>query len=124
MADTQRIFNVDHNPRANEIALADFLKSAAVTSKTKFLVIAGHIHNYERFLQDDVVYLVSGGGGAQPYPVVRTPSDLYQDKSFPNFHYVKLVLDGNTLKGMMYRLDLDAATPTWQVKDTFKLRAR
>jgi hypothetical protein len=124
VADIQKILNVDHNPRANEIALADLLKSAAVTSKTRFLVIAGHFHNYERFLQDDVAYLVSGGGGAHPYPVVRTPSDLYQDTSFPNFHYVKLVLVGNILRGTMYRLDLDAATPTWQAKDTFELRAR
>jgi hypothetical protein len=124
MADIQKNFNVDHNPRPNEIALADFLKGVAVTSKARFLVSAGHIHNYERFLQDDVVYLVSGGGGAHPYPVERTPSDLYQDNSFPNFHYVKLVLEGNTLKGTMYRLDPDAATPTWQEKDTFQLRAR
>jgi acid phosphatase type 7 len=71
-----------------------------------------------------VVYLLSGGGGARPYPVERTPSDLYQDNSFPNFHYVKLVLEGNTLKGTMYRLDANAATPTWQEKDTFQLRAR
>lgn len=124
MADIQKNFSVDHNPRPNEMALADFLKSAAVTSKARFLVSAGHIHNYERFLQDDVVYLVSGGGGAHPYPVERTPSDLYQDSSFPNFHYVKLVLEGNTLKGTMYRLDPGADTPTWQEKDTFQIRAR
>jgi hypothetical protein len=124
MADIQKNFNVDHNPRPNEISLADFLKSAAVTSGARFLVSSGHIHNYERFLQNDVVYLVSGGGGAHPYPVERTPSDLYQDSSFPNFHYIKLVLEGNTLNGTMYRLDPDAATPTWQEKDTFQLRAR
>jgi len=28
MADIQEKFNVDHNPRPNEIALADFLKRA------------------------------------------------------------------------------------------------
>jgi acid phosphatase type 7 len=124
VADIQRILNVDHNPRPNEVALADFLKNATATSKARFLVIAGHVHNYERFLQDDVVYLVSGGGGAQPYPVERTASDLYQDSSFPNFHYVKLVLEGDTLKGTMYRLDSEAATPRWEAKDTFWLRAK
>ena len=124
VADIQRILYVDHNPRPNEIALADFLTSAAGTSRAKFLVIAGHIHNYERFLRDDVAYLVSGGGGAQPYPVERTPSDLYQESSFPNFHYVKLVLEGDTLKGTMYRLDTVAATPSWEARDTFQLRAK
>jgi acid phosphatase type 7 len=124
VADIQKNFNVDHNPRANEISLADYLKAAAATSKAKFLVSAGHIHNYERTLQDDVVYLVSGGGGAHPYPVERTPNDLYQDQGFPNFHYVKFVLEGNTLKGTMYRLDLEATTPAWQAKDTFELRAK
>lgn len=125
VADIQTKFNVDHNPRPNEIALADFLKSAAAKSKAKFLVSAGHIHNYERSVQDDVVYLVCGGGGARPYPVERTPNDLYQDSSFPNYHYVKLVLEGNTLKGTMYRLaDPDAPTPAWQEKDTFQIRAK
>ena len=124
VADIQKNFNVDHNPRPNEISFADFLKDAAATSKARFLVSAGHIHNYERTLQDDVVYLVSGGGGAHPYPVERTPSDLYQDSAFPNFHYVKFILDGTTLKGTMYRLDPDAATPTWQAKDTFELHAK
>ena len=124
VADIQKNFNVDHNPRPNEISLVDFLKSAAATSKARFLVSAGHIHNYERAVQDDVVYLVSGGGGAHPYPVERTPTDLYQDNTFPNFHYVKFVLEGGTLKGTMYRLDLDAATPVWQEKDTFQIRAK
>jgi len=125
VADIQKNLNVDHNPRPNEIALADFLKSAAVKSKAKFIVSAGHIHNYERSVQDDVVYLVCGGGGARPYPVERTPNDLYQDNLFPNYHYVKLVLEGNTLKGTMYRLaDPDAATPSWQEKDTFQVRAK
>jgi hypothetical protein len=124
VADIQKNFNIDHNPRPNEISLRDYLKSTAVTSKAKFLVSAGHIHNYERTVQDDVVYLVSGGGGAHPYPVERTPNDLYQDNGFPNFHYVKLVLEGNALKGTMYRFDPDAPTPTWEAKDSFELRAK
>lgn len=124
VADIQRNFNVDHNPRPNELSLADYLKNTAVTSKARFLVSAGHIHNYERFLQDDVVYLVAGGGGAHPYPVERTATDLYQDNAFPNFHYIKLVLEGNTLRGTMYRLDPVAAALAWQEKDSFQLRAK
>jgi acid phosphatase type 7 len=123
VADIQAHFNVDHNPRPNETALAHFLRTAATASPAKFIVVAGHIHNYERFLQDGVVYLVSGGGGAQPYPVERTPRDLYQDSGFPNYHYVKFVLDGGTLRATMYRLE-DPTAGTWEAKDKFEVRSK
>jgi hypothetical protein len=122
MADIQTRFNVDHNPRPNEVALAQYLRAEAMANRARFVVVAGHIHNYERFLQDDVVYLVSGGGGARPHAVDRTPPDLYQDLGFPNYHYVKLVLAGHNLRGTMYRLADDGAT--WETKDTFEIRCR
>ena len=121
VADIQTRFIVDHNPRPNEIALAQFLKTAA--SRARFIVSAGHIHNYERLLQDGVVYLVSGGGGAVPYQVDRTPLDLYQDSGFPNYHYVKFVLDGHILRGTMYRL-ADPDRRDWEAKDKFEVRAK
>jgi hypothetical protein len=52
------------------------------------VVSAGHIHNYERHLVGDVVYLVSGGGGAKRSRSA-TPDDLYQSDLFPNFNAVK-----------------------------------
>ena len=125
VADIQTRLRVDHNPRPNEIALADYLAEAARTSRARFLVASGHIHNYERFLRDDVVYLVSGGGGAVPYEVDRTPTDLYQDSEFPNFHYVKLTVTDGTLKGVMWRLDDPSGTTAgFTAKDTFELQAR
>jgi hypothetical protein len=51
------------------------------------------------------VYLVSGGGGATPYRVARTAGDLYQEKVFPIYHYVKFVSEAGGLKATMYRLD-------------------
>src|SRR5436190_12821013 len=72
VADIQTRLRIDHNPRPNELALADYLKETARTNRVRFIIVAGHVHNYERFLQDDVVYLVSGGGGAVPYEVDRT----------------------------------------------------
>ncbi len=119
VADVQTKLFVDHNPRPNEMALASLLE-ANRKSRVKFVVIAGHIHNYERFERNGVVYLVSGGGGATPYPVERTPADAYQDSSFPNYHYLKFAVAGEILKGTMYRL----ANPghfTWEVKDTFEV---
>jgi hypothetical protein len=125
VADLQTKFNVNHNPRPNEIALSELLKNAAVNNAARFVVVAGHIHNYERFLQDDVVYLVCGGGGAQPYQVERSPSDLYQDSSFPNYHYVKFVLENGKLVGTMYRLSgPEVAAPKWDAKDHFEIAAK
>ena len=112
----------DDNPRPNEMAVVDLLKMEKRKSKAKFVVVAGHIHNYERFEQGGVVYLVSGGGGAPPQTIARTSTDLYQDNSFPNFHYVKFVLNGNTMDATMYRL-ADTSGPVWEPKDTFKVEA-
>ena len=125
VADIQTRLRLDHNPRPNEIALAEYLSVASRSTRARLIVIAGHIHNYERFLQDDVVYLVSGGGGAVPYEVDRTPPDLYKGIDFPNYHYVKLTIAAGTLKGEMYRLDEPAAPmPHFTVKDTFEVRAQ
>jgi acid phosphatase type 7 len=123
VADIQSRLIVDHNPRPNEIALAQFLQTGASATQARFIVAAGHIHNYQRFLQDGVVYLVSGGGGAAPYQIDRTPPDLYQDLGFPNYHYVKFVLDGETLRGTMFRL-ADPSAGTWEAKDRFDVHAK
>ena len=83
VADFQTRINVSHNPRPNEIVLRDDLEAIAPTIKAKIIVIAGHIHNYERFLRGDVTYLVSGGGAASPVDVERAPEDLYPEQGFP-----------------------------------------
>jgi len=113
----------DHNVRPNEAALADYLGRAAAATKARFLVSAGHVHNYERFFQDGVTYLVSGGGGARPYPVERGAADLYQNPDFPNYHYVRLELRGGRLSATMVRLN-DHARPDphdWEIRDRFEL---
>ena len=125
VADFQRRFAVDHNPRPNEIALRDYLESMAPKLHARIIVSAGHIHNYERAQRGGVIYLVAGGGGASPVPVDRSPEDLYQSNDFPNYHYVKFVLEGGSLKAKMYRLvDATAESPTWQVRDEFIVQAK
>jgi hypothetical protein len=123
VVDVQENGDPGHNGRPNEHALAEILAKAPEKSRVRFVVIAGHIHNYERFLQDDIVYLVSGGGGADPRPVVRGPADLYRDTRFPNYHYVRFARNGDDLTVTMVRVaDPNATTPAWQEEDHFELR--
>jgi acid phosphatase type 7 len=126
VADVQIVKLTDHNPRPNEISLAGYLKTVAPRSAAKFIVSAGHIHNYERFAADGVTYLVSGGGGASPYEVDRTHLDLYQSADFPNYHYVRLELRGNRVHCEMIRLgDYDEPAPKqWQTRDRFEITLR
>jgi len=124
VADVQTVKMVDHNPRPNEQALADYLGGLAAHTRARIVVIAGHIHNYERFEQAGVQYLVSGGGGAKPYEIDRTAADLYQDTDFPNYHYVRFELRAKTLLGEMIRLGENAAAAEpkdWQIRDRFEL---
>ncbi|MGO9512038.1 MAG: metallophosphoesterase family protein [Steroidobacteraceae bacterium] len=123
VADVQAVKLVDHNPRPNEQALADYLGALAAHTNARIVVSAGHIHNYERFTRDGVVYLVSGGGGAKPYEVDRTPDDLYQNSDFPNYHFVRFEVRAKTLIGEMIRLGPSAAVEpeAWEVRDRFEL---
>ena len=124
VVDVQVNGDASHNGRPNEHALAECLAQAPEKSRVRFIVAAGHIHNYERFFRDGIVYLVSGGGGADPRPIVRGPADLYQDPAFPNYHYVRFVEEGENLTGTMVRVaDPNAASPAWQEKDHFEIRA-
>jgi hypothetical protein len=124
VVDVQEFGDASHNGRPNERALAEFLAKAPEKSHVRFFVSAGHVHNYERFFQNGIVYLVSGGGGAKPVPIVRAPADLYQDSGFPNYHYVRIVQDGENLSGTMVRVaDPSATTPVWEERDHFEVAA-
>jgi hypothetical protein len=123
VAGVQTVKLVDHNPRQNEQSLAAYLQNAAAHSAARFVVSAGHIHNYERFAQDGVMYLVSGGGGATPYDVDHLGTDLYQNTDFPNYHYVRFELRAATLRGEMIRLEDSASLKPahWKISDRFEI---
>jgi len=125
VADLQQGPAADHNPRPNEIALAEDLQAVAARTRLRFVVAGGHIHNYERHEQGGIVYLVSGGGGARPHEIVRDAGDLYRGPGFPNFHFLRFTLEGELLRGEMFRLeDYAAAVPgRFQRQDAFELRA-
>lgn len=118
-------YDHSHDVRPNEEALATYLEKRQASSPAAFIVIAGHIHNYQRFMHNGVLYLVSGGGGAKPHMVSRTAGDLYQDPAFPNFHYIRFDFDGQTLHAVMHRLaDPQASQPVWEDKDSFDVALR
>ncbi|MBV9264935.1 MAG: hypothetical protein JO061_02085 [Acidobacteriaceae bacterium] len=122
VADIQKHIEVDHNPRPNEIALRDLLSSLQPNTHAQLIISAGHIHNYERHVVDNVTYLVSGGGGAVPYFVERTPDDLYQSVLFPNFNYVKFTLGKDKLHATMYRVvNPEADQLSVEAKDQFDI---
>jgi len=125
VADIQTRVHVDHNPRPNEISLRDDLAGIAPHAHAQFIVASGHIHNYERFSQNGVTYLVSGGGGARPHDIDRTPPDLYQSKDFPVFHYIDFKLDGQELHATMEKLIMPIGRePAWRAADSFTITAK
>ena len=113
-------------PTAGQHTLRLYLEKQAALSHAKFIVVCGHIHNYERFENGGISYIVSGGGGAKPYPVyVRNPQDLYRDPGFPNFNYLVLMVHGKQADVTMYRVaDPKAPTLTTEVKERFTLTAK
>ena len=112
--------------RPNERALADFLAGAPQRERVQFIVVAAHVHNYERFLRDGITYLVSGGGGAKPDIVKRGPDDLYQDdRPGPTYHYLKWILREDRIDAEMIRLSgANVDTPVWEVRDSFQIKAK
>lgn len=116
-------------PEPNEIGLRDFVETEAARSRAKFIVVNGHIHNYERFERKGISYIISGGGGARPYPIlVRGDEDLYRDsdpkKSPPliNYNYVVIQIDGKHAEGKMYRVaDPNAEKLSVELRDEFLL---
>jgi hypothetical protein len=65
---------------------------------------------------------VSGGGAAKP--VERKPKTFIKT-GFPNCHFVRLVLNGDTVEGKMYRVaDPKPDISMWEVKETFILHAK
>jgi acid phosphatase type 7 len=113
-------------PLATDLELRRYLDSQAPRCHAKFIVVVGHVHNYERFEHAGISYIISGGGGAKPYPIfLRNPEDLYQDKAFPNFNYLVFQVHGKQADVTMYRVaDPKAATLTTEVKERFTLTAK
>jgi len=89
------------------------------------LVIGSHVHNYERFERDGVTYLVSGGGGAKPLPVLRMSGELSRLRTSVNFHYLRMTLEADRLTGTMVRYEASGAGgDAWSEPDRFEITSR
>jgi hypothetical protein len=88
-------------------------------------IAVSHIHNYERFGRDDITYLVSGGGGAKPVPVLRLFGELSRLPTAENFHYLRFRLESGDLQGTMVRFDPQrSGESAWTEPDRFEVKAK
>jgi predicted MPP superfamily phosphohydrolase len=94
-----------HTARAREQALAKMLEARQLKTRPHFIVFSGHVHNYERYEHHGVTYIVTGGGGATPYVVVREPGDGYQQPG-PTYHYCLVRVNGTKLQLDMMKLEM------------------
>jgi acid phosphatase type 7 len=113
-------------PRAkDEKEVARYLSKHTHSLQARVVVVGSHIHNYERFRRDDVTYLVSGGGGAKPVPVLRLFGEQSKLGTAENFHYIRFRLEGGDLQGTMVRFDPERSAETaWTEPDRFEVKAR
>ena len=112
-------------PTKEALNLRAILEAHLPHLRARVLVFNGHIHNYERFERNGVEYVVTGGGGAEPYPLLyRGRADLYRDKGFPVYHYLTLHVDDGKLHAEMWKVkDPDAPTLDVEKMDEFTLTA-
>jgi Icc-related predicted phosphoesterase len=116
-------FGGGHSPRPPEQEMASFIESRAAQSKAKFVVVAGHVHNYERYERNGVTYVVTGGGGATPYMINREPNDYYKDPG-ASYHYCRFEVGLTKLTMHMIKLDWDGKNANWPERDSFEISGK
>ncbi|MBN1354493.1 MAG: metallophosphoesterase [Candidatus Omnitrophica bacterium] len=82
------------------------------------IVFSSHTHNYERYKQGDINYIVSGGGGAPQHAVKRGDSDLYL-KEGDNYHYCRITVWHD--KVMFEMLRLNEKNGNFEIADSFTI---
>jgi hypothetical protein len=110
----------------DEKEIARYLSRHAQSLRPKVLVVGSHVHNYERYFRDGVIYVVSGGGGAKPVPAPRLFGEQSHLRTSVNFHYLRLTLWNDRLTCVMVRFDAekDDGADAWTEPDAFEILAR
>jgi hypothetical protein len=125
MADDQSQMVADL-PTRGTIELRNLLESRLPRINARVIVVNGHIHNYERFERKGVEYLVTGGGGAEPYPILlRGREDRYTGGGFPVYNYVTMDIQDGRLNATMWKVkDPEAETLSVEARDSFTIEAK
>jgi Icc-related predicted phosphoesterase len=119
---SDKLLGGGHSARHPEQALAQLLEERQQHTRARFVVIAGHVHNYERHEHGGVTYFVTGGGGAHPYLISRKPDDPLFGKTV-NYHYLLIEVDRGKMKITMNRLDLATGKASWSTPDSTEIAA-
>ncbi len=119
---SDQLFGGGHSARNPEAALARMLEARQPHTRARFVVIAGHVHNYERHEHGGVIYLVSGGGGAHPYLIPRKPGDPLFGKTV-NYHYLLVEVDHGKMKITMNRVEMENGKTAWTTPDSIEISA-
>ncbi len=119
---SDQLFGGGHSARPAEQALARMLQERQAHTRARFVVIAGHVHNYERYEHGGVTYFVSGGGAAHPYMVPRKSGDPLFGKAV-NYHYLLVEVDRGKMKITMHRLEMADGKAAWTTPDSVEITA-
>ena len=86
----------------DEQEIERYLSKHTHSLQARFVVVGSHIHNYERFLRDDVTYFQGRGkAGSRAADVWRA----FQASHCRELHYLRFRLEGGELQGTMVRFD-------------------
>ncbi len=112
-------------PSPQTLGLRNVLEAHLGGIHAKVIVFNGHIHNYERFERNGVQYVITGGGGAEPYPLLfRGRSDLYRDTGFPVYHYLTIGVANHEFHAAMWKVKNPEDAPlSVEQKDEFSIKA-
>lgn len=112
-----------HSARPEEQDMAKFIESRQAKTRARFVVVAGHVHNYERYEQGGVTFITTGGGGATPYMIKREPGDAYTDPG-PTYHFCHFDVAPGKLTMRMEKLEMEGNKPKWVERDSFEMSVK